>query len=175
MNAGAYHSDIARVFDNAMALDNHGTKHRLGASDMGFTYRHCAIPEDWIFTKVTLKGVIDDPQAIQARIQAIQSAREESQPTRARTGGSTFVNPPGKRAWELIDAAGCRGLRLGGAMVSEKHCNFLINTGSASAADIEALGEEVRRRVKASSGVNLTWEIRVIGVDADKARDGGGR
>jgi UDP-N-acetylmuramate dehydrogenase len=173
MNAGAYQSDLAQVFESASAFDDFGTLRRLDKAAMGFTYRHSAIPENWIFVGVALKGEDDDPKVIQARIQAIQAKREESQPVRARTGGSTFVNPPGKRAWELIEAAGCRGLRRGGAMVSEKHCNFLINTGEATAADIEALGEEVRRRVKDHSGVDLAWEIRRIGVAHEAAQSGG--
>jgi UDP-N-acetylmuramate dehydrogenase len=163
MNAGAYESDVSEVFDHADALDAHGALHRLGKTEMGFTYRHSGVPEDWIFVGGTFTGRADDPKAIHARIQDIQSKREESQPVRARTGGSTFVNPTGHKAWKLIDDAGCRGLRKGGAMVSEKHCNFLINTGEASAADIEALGEEVRRRVRDKSDIDLAWEIKRIG------------
>ena len=130
------------------------------------------MPEDWIFVAGAFAGRADDPKAIHARIQGIQSKREESQPIRARTGGSTFVNPTGHKAWQLIDDAGCRGLRKGGAMVSEKHCNFLINTGDATAADIESLGEEVRRRVRDKSGVELTWEIKRIGRPAARAHIG---
>jgi UDP-N-acetylmuramate dehydrogenase len=170
MNAGAYESDVSQVFDQADALDHNGTLHRLDKAEMGFTYRHCAAPEDRIFIRGTFAGRADDPKAIHARIQEIQSRREESQPIRTRTGGSTFVNPIGHKAWKLIDDAGCRGLRKGDAMVSEKHCNFLINTGNASAADIEALGEEVRRRVRDRSGVELIWEIKRIGRPAAKAR-----
>ncbi len=170
MNAGAYGAELADCFQHAEALDGNGTLHRLTKTEMGFTYRHCGVPADWIFTAAAFAGKPDDPQAIHARIQAIQSAREESQPVKARTGGSTFVNPPGHKAWQLIDQAGCRGLRKGGAMVSEKHCNFLINTGNASAADIEALGEEVRRRVRDKSGIELTWEIKRIGQPAAMAR-----
>lgn len=170
MNAGAYDSDVSQVFQHADALDAKGALHRLGKADMGFTYRHCAVPAEWIFVAGAFMGHADDPKAIHARIREIQSRREESQPIRARTGGSTFVNPIGHKAWKLIDEAGCRGLRKGGAMVSEKHCNFLINTGDASAADIEALGEEVRRRVRDKSGVELTWEIKRIGRPAAKAR-----
>jgi len=167
MNAGAYGSDLAAVAVSATALDPHGRLHRLGKDDLGFTYRHSAVDPDWIFVGAELEGRTDTPQAIQTRITEIQNARAESQPIRARTGGSTFTNPPHRKAWELIDAAGCRGLAIGGAMVSEKHCNFLINTGTATAADLEALGEEVRRRVKAQSGVELQWEIKRIGVPAD--------
>jgi UDP-N-acetylmuramate dehydrogenase len=169
MNAGAYESDVSQVFQHADALDPRGALHRLGKLEMGFTYRHCAVPEDWIFVGGAFAGLPDDPKAIHVRIQEIQSKREESQPIRARTGGSTFVNPTGHKAWKLIDEAGCRGLRKGAAMVSDKHCNFLINTGDATAADIEALGEEVRRRVRDRSGIELTWEIRRIGRPAARA------
>jgi UDP-N-acetylmuramate dehydrogenase len=169
MNAGAYESDVSQVFQHADALNAKGELHRLGSIEMGFTYRHCAVPEDWIFVAGTFAGRPDDPKAIHARIQEIQSRREESQPIRARTGGSTFVNPTGHKAWKLIDDAGCRSLRKGAAMVSDKHCNFLINTGDATAADIEALGEEVRRRVRDRSGIELTWEIRRIGRPAARA------
>jgi UDP-N-acetylmuramate dehydrogenase len=170
MNAGAYGSDVSEVFDHADVLDSTGALHRLGKAEMGFTYRHSGVPEDWIFVGGAFAGRPDDPKAVHARIQDIQSRREESQPVRARTGGSTFVNPTGHKAWQLIDDAGCRGLRKGGAMVSEKHCNFLINTGDASAADIEALGEEVRRRVRDRSGIELAWEIKRIGRPAAIAR-----
>lgn len=167
MNAGAYGSDMAAVLRQATAIDATGTLRQLDHADMGFTYRHAAIAEDWIFIGAELAGSPDQVAAIRERIEAIQQSRAESQPIRARTGGSTFVNPTPHRAWELIDGAGCRGLRLGGAMVSEKHCNFLINTGTATAADIEALGEEVRRRVREHSGINLQWEIKRIGLAAD--------
>jgi UDP-N-acetylmuramate dehydrogenase len=170
MNAGAYESDVSQVFQHADALNARGELHRLGRIEMRFTYRHSGVPENWIFVAGAFGGRADDPKAIHARIQEIQSKREESQPIRARTGGSTFVNPTGHKAWKLIDEAGCRGLRKGGAMVSEKHCNFLINTGDATAADIEALGEEVRRRVRGRSGVELAWEIKRIGRPAAKAR-----
>lgn len=167
MNAGAYGSDIAAVLRQATAIDDGGNLRQLDHAAMGFSYRHAGVPEDWIFVGAELAGSPDQPVAIQERIDAIQHSRTESQPIRARTGGSTFVNPTPQRAWELIDAAGCRGLRLGAAMVSEKHCNFLINTGGATAADIEALGEEVRRRVREHSGINLQWEIKRIGLAAD--------
>jgi UDP-N-acetylmuramate dehydrogenase len=167
MNAGAYGSDMAAVVTSATALDAGGRLHRLSHDDLGFSYRHAGVDSDWIFIGAELAGHPDNPQAIQGRITAIQTARSESQPVRARTGGSTFTNPPNRKAWELIDAAGCRGLRIGDAMVSEKHCNFLINLGAATAADLEALGEEVRRRVQEKSGVNLAWEIKRIGVPAD--------
>jgi UDP-N-acetylmuramate dehydrogenase len=167
MNAGAYGSDLSQIFAAAIALDRQGRLHRLDKDGMGFTYRHTAVPEDWIFCGVELAGNAGDSMAIQQRLNEIQAQREESQPVRARTGGSTFVNPVGRKAWALVDAAGCRGLTFGGAMVSEKHCNFLINTGAASAAEIEALGEKVRHRVKETSGVDLAWEIKRIGVPAD--------
>jgi UDP-N-acetylmuramate dehydrogenase len=167
MNAGAYGSDIAQVVTHATVLDNHGRLRRLSRDELGFGYRHSSVDPDWIFVGVELAGRADHAQAIHARITEIQAARAESQPIRSRTGGSTFTNPPHRKAWELIDAAGCRGLTIGGAMVSEKHCNFLINTGTATAADLENLGEEVRRRVKAHAGVDLHWEIKRIGVPAD--------
>lgn len=166
MNAGAYGSEIADVLIAAEAVDSTGRRHALTPDDLGFAYRHSALAEDWIVTGATLRGKPGDRNAIAARIAAIRAEREDSQPTRERTGGSTFKNPPGARAWELIDKAGCRGLRRGGAMVSEKHCNFLINTGHATAADIEGLGEEVRRRVHAECGIALEWEIRRIGEPA---------
>lgn len=167
MNAGAYGSELSQVFVAATALDRQGRLHRLDRNAMGFSYRHSSVPEDWIFCGVEMVGGAGDPAVIQLRLNEIQARREESQPVRARTGGSTFVNPTGQKAWALVDAAGCRGLALGGAMVSEKHCNFLINTGNATAADIEALGELVRRRVKETSGIDLAWEIKRIGVPAD--------
>lgn len=167
MNAGAYGSDLSRVFAAATALDRDGRLHRLQADAMGFSYRHVAVSSDWIFCGVELVGTLGDPAEIQLRLNEIQASREASQPVRARTGGSTFVNPVGGKAWGLIDQAGCRGLTLGGAMVSEKHCNFLINTGDATAAEIEALGEMVRHRVREVCGVDLAWEIRRIGVPAE--------
>jgi UDP-N-acetylmuramate dehydrogenase len=170
MNAGAYGTDVSQVFQYADALDGTGELHRLGAMEMGFTYRHSAVAEDWIFVGGAFAGHPDDSKLVHERIRAIQAQREESQPVKARTGGSTFVNPNGHKAWKLIDEAGCRGLRKGGAMVSEKHCNFLINTGTATAAEIEALGEEVRRRVRDRSGVELIWEIKRIGLSAAMAR-----
>ncbi len=166
MNAGAYGSEMKDVTIAASALDARGGRHRLDLDRLGFSYRHCAVAEDWIFTGAELRGRADDPAAIQARMDDITGRREASQPVRTRTGGSTFANPPGHKAWELIDRAGCRGLRQGGAMVSEKHTNFLINTGDATAADIETLGEEVRRRVFERFGVTLEWEIRRIGIKA---------
>ena len=163
MNAGAFGSDMASVLIEATAIDRDGREHCLGRDDMGFAYRSSAVPEDWIFTAATLQGAPGDEPEIAARMADIADLREASQPLRSRTGGSTFKNPEGASAWELIEAAGCRGLVRGGAMVSDKHCNFLINTGSASAADIEGLGEEVRRRVSETCGVTLEWEIKRVG------------
>jgi UDP-N-acetylmuramate dehydrogenase len=163
MNAGAYGAEIKDALVSAVALDPAGRRHELDAASLGLSYRHCGLPEDWIFVEAVLKGRRDAPEAIAARIAEIQAKREASQPVRARTGGSTFANPPGHKAWELIDRAGCRGLRRGGAMVSEKHTNFLINTGDATAADLEGLGEEVRRRVHETSGIALRWEIKRVG------------
>ena len=165
MNGGAYGGELSQVLVSAEAVDRRGAVHRVAAADLGFSYRHSAAPADWIFTSARLRATRGDQFAIARRIAEIDAARTESQP-RSRTGGSTFVNPDGHKAWELIDRAGCRGLRIGGAQVSEKHCNFLINLGAATAADIEALGEEVRRRVLAHSGVRLAWEIKRIGETA---------
>ena len=164
-NAGAYGGDLAGVLISADAVDRAGRKHTIDAAGLRFRYRHSEAPADWIFTSARLRAVPGDQVAIARRIAEIDAARTESQP-RSRTGGSTFVNPEGHKAWELIDRAGCRGLRMGEAQVSEKHCNFLINLGMATAADIESLGEEVRRRVLAHSGVRLQWEIRRIGEGA---------
>ena len=167
MNAGAYGREIKDVLVEAEALDGYGNLHRLAPEDFGFRYRGSEIPEDWIFLSARLRGHADDSEVIARRMSEIQNTRAESQPIRTRTGGSTFKNPEGAKAWELIDKAGCRGLKRGGAMVSEKHCNFLINTGNASAADIESLGEEVRKRVREASGIELQWEIRRIGETAN--------
>ena len=166
MNAGAYGSEMKDITIAAQALDARGGRHRLDLAQLGFSYRHCDVAEDWIFTGAELRGAQADPAAIQARMDEITRQREASQPVRTRTGGSTFANPHGHKAWELIDRAGCRGLRRGEAMVSDKHTNFLINTGNASAADIEGLGEELRRRVREQFGIELNWEIRRIGIPA---------
>jgi UDP-N-acetylmuramate dehydrogenase len=163
MNAGAYGRDIGEVLLAASAIDGKGRHIELTPADLGLSYRHCGVPEDWVFLHATLQGEPEAPDTIADRITAIQEKRQSSQPIRSRTGGSTFANPPQMRAWELIDRAGCRGLRRGGAMVSELHANFLINLGEATAADIEGLGEEVRRRVFEHSGVRLEWEIKRIG------------
>ncbi len=164
MNAGAYGGEMKDVTRQARAVDPRGGLHVLTAEDLGFGYRRCAIPEDWIFIDALIEGRPEDPRLIAERMAAIRHRREESQPLRTRTGGSTFANPPERKAWQLIDQAGCRGLQLGGARMSDKHCNFLINTGSATAADLEDLGEEVRKRVRDTSGIELHWEIRRIGV-----------
>ena len=163
MNAGAYGGETAQVVDWVEVVTHSGEQGRMAAADLAFAYRHARLPAGAMVTRARLRAVPGAPALITARMNEIRAAREASQPVRARTGGSTFRNPPGMRAWELIDAAGCRGLTHGGAQVSEKHCNFLINTGDATAADIEALGEEVRRRVFAASGVVLEWEIHRIG------------
>ena len=161
-NAGAYGGDLAQVLISAEAVDRSGIIRIVTPEMLGLGYRRSTAPADWIFTSARLRAASGDQLAIARRIAEIDSARAESQP-RSRTGGSTFANPPGLKAWELIDRAGCRGLTVGAAQVSEKHTNFLINTGDASAADIEGLGEEVRHRVFEQSGILLQWEIRRIG------------
>ncbi len=168
MNAGAYGGDLASVLDWVEIVTRSGEQRRLLAAELVFAYRHAALPAGAVVTRARLRGMGGSAGLIAARMAEIKAAREASQPIRSRTGGSTFRNPDGMKAWELIDAAGCRGLVRGGAMVSEKHCNFLINSGGATAADIEGLGEEVRRRVLAATGVRLEWEIRRIGVPAGK-------
>lgn len=163
MNAGAYGTEFKDVLLWAEAVDMQGNLHRLTPAQMKFSYRHTDVPEDWIFLGCRLKGRAGDKAVIQQRMDEIQAAREASQPIRTRTGGSTFANPEGHKAWQLIDAAGCRGLVVGDAQVSEQHCNFLINRGNATAADLETLGETVRQKVKAQSGIELRWEIKRIG------------
>ncbi len=163
MNGGAYGAETKDSLIEARGVDRAGTIRTYTNADMGFTYRHCGVPDDVIFTEALFQGTLGDPAAIAAEMDEITSKRETAQPVKSRTGGSTFKNPPGHKAWQLIDAAGCRRLAVGDAQVSELHCNFLINRGSASAADIENLGEEVRRRVKDHSGVALEWEIKRIG------------
>ncbi len=170
MNAGAYGKAMNDIVTGATALDDAGRRHELSADDLGFGYRQCKVPQDWIFVEAHLRGEAGNPADIQARMADIKSEREGTQPVRTNTGGSTFKNPDdGIKAWQLIDEAGCRGLRHGGAQISEQHCNFIINDGAATAADIEALGEDVRARVKATSGVELEWEIKRIGVPAGGA------
>ena len=164
MNGGAYGGETKDVLVEARGLTRTGEAVSFTNAQMGFTYRHCGIADDVIFTSARFRGRPGDPDAIRAAMAAITAERAKTQPVNTRTGGSTFKNPPGKKAWELVDAAGCRGLRRGDAQVSEMHCNFLINHGAASAADIEGLGEEVRRRVRESSGVELEWEIKRVGI-----------
>lgn len=164
MNGGAYGRETKDALVQARAVDRRGRVHVLTNADLGFSYRHCSAPDDYIFTQALFAGVRGDPAIIAAEMDRITESREATQPIKSRTGGSTFKNPPGRKAWQLIDAAGCRGLRSGGAQVSQMHCNFLINLGNAAAADIETLGETVRARVQENSGVELEWEIKRIGV-----------
>jgi UDP-N-acetylmuramate dehydrogenase len=166
MNAGAYGGDIAQVLDWAEIVAPSGEVLRLNAKDIGLSYRHSNLQPGAVVTRARLRAQPGDSKIIAARMTEIKASRETTQPVRARTGGSTFANPPAMKAWELIDAAGCRGLQRGGAQVSELHCNFLLNNGNATAADLEGLGEEVRARVLAASGVSLHWEIKRIGVRA---------
>jgi UDP-N-acetylmuramate dehydrogenase len=164
MNGGAYGRETKDVLIEARAVDRQGRIHALSNADLRFSYRHCGAPDDYIFTQALFAGERGDPAAIAAEMEKITQSREATQPVKSRTGGSTFKNPPGHKAWQLIDAAGCRGLRVGEAQVSELHCNFLINLGNATAADIETLGETVRGQVMDHSGVALDWEIKRIGV-----------
>jgi UDP-N-acetylmuramate dehydrogenase len=164
MNAGAYGGDVASTLDWAEIVTRQGALLRLAAGEIGFSYRHSALPPECVVVRARFFAKPGEPAAIAARMAEIRASREATQPVRARTGGSTFRNPPQAKAWELIDGAGCRGLTRGGAQVSEKHCNFLLNTGSATAADLEGLGEEVRRRVHAACAVSLEWEIKRIGI-----------
>jgi UDP-N-acetylmuramate dehydrogenase len=165
MNAGANGTETRDVLLEASGIGRDGRKRTLGNADMKFVYRGSGADPSIIFTSARFRGTIAAPDAIRARMNEVQNHRETSQPIREKTGGSTFQNPPGHSAWKLIDAAGCRGLRLGGAQVSERHCNFLINTGAATGHDIETLGETVRARVKENSGIELHWEIKRIGIE----------
>jgi UDP-N-acetylmuramate dehydrogenase len=169
MNAGCYGREIADIFVEATALDGRGNIVKLTPADMNFVYRKTQVRDELVFVEAVFQGAADDPARIRARMEELSANREASQPIKAKTGGSTFKNPPGQKAWALIDEAGCRGLRQGGAQVSEKHTNFLINTGAASAADLEALGEEVRRRVREKSGIELEWEIKRVGMPGEKS------
>lgn len=164
MNAGAHGGETKDALIEARGVDRAGNIRVFANAEMGYSYRHCSAPDDVIFTQALYQGRPGEPQAILAEMDRITQAREASQPIREKTGGSTFKNPEGHKAWQLIDAAGCRGLIVGDAQVSEMHCNFLINRGAAAAADIETLGETVRRRVKETSGVELHWEIKRIGI-----------
>ena len=163
MNAGAFGGETKDRLVWAETLDRHGVLRRLDNAALGFAYRRSALPPDWVVVRAAFRGTPGDPAQVLARMEAIRAEREAAQPLRAATGGSTFKNPPGGKAWQLIDAAGCRGLRLGAAMVSEKHCNFLINTGGATAEEVERLGERVRQRVREHSGVELDWEVIRVG------------
>lgn len=167
MNAGAHGRETRDTLIEARAVDRAGRMHALRLAEMNFTYRHCGVPEGWIFTEALYQGSAGDPAAILQEMGEVADYREANQPIRERTGGSTFKNPAGSSAWRLIDAAGCRGLRVGGAKVSDMHCNFLINDRNATAEDIERLGETVRARVTAHSGLALQWEIIRIGVALD--------
>jgi UDP-N-acetylmuramate dehydrogenase len=166
MNGGAHGRETMEVLIEARAVDRNGDIHVLPVAALHYAYRHCGAPEGYIFTEALFQGEPGDPVKILAEMDGIAAYREEVQPIKSRTGGSTFKNPPGKKAWQLIDAAGCRGLAVGDAKVSEMHCNFLINEGNASGADLETLGETVRARVKETSGVELEWEIKRLGVPA---------
>ena len=169
MNAGAYDAEISDALITTDAVDRNGNVHHVNVSDLAYSYRHTEAPVDWIFTSAVLRAAPGDKTAIARKMAEIGKARADSQPIRSRTGGSTFKNTEDSRAWELIDAAGCRGLRVGDAQVSKQHCNFLINLGHATAYDLERLGAEVRRRVHEKSGVMLQWEIDRIGQNQNEA------
>ena len=164
MNGGAHGRETREVLVEARAVDREGNVHVLPVAELHYAYRYCGAPEDFIFTEALFQGEPGEPATILAEMDDIAAYREEVQPIKSRTGGSTFKNPPGHKAWQLIDAAGCRGLSVGDAHVSEMHCNFLINEGNATGADLEELGEAVRARVKETSGVELEWEIKRLGV-----------
>jgi UDP-N-acetylmuramate dehydrogenase len=164
MNGGAYGHETCDALIEARGVDRAGRLRVFTNADMHYEYRHCGAPDDIIFTQALFQGAPGDPAAIAAEMDKITESREATQPIKSRTGGSTFKNPPGRKAWQLIDAAGCRGLVVGGAQVSQMHCNFLINLGGATATDLETLGETVRKRVRENSGIELEWEIKRIGV-----------
>jgi UDP-N-acetylmuramate dehydrogenase len=166
MNGGAYGREVSDILVTAKVVMRNGEVRTIGKPDLDYSYRHSNLPVGSVAIEALFQGEPGDPEAIGAEMAAIARAREESQPLRSRTGGSTFKNPPGHKAWALVDAAGCRGLQIGDAQVSEKHCNFLLNLGGASSAHIEALGEEVRRRVEAKTHISLEWEIQRVGVEA---------
>jgi UDP-N-acetylmuramate dehydrogenase len=165
MNGGAYGREVSDILVACEVLLRSGARRTLALDALGYTYRHSELPEGAVVISATLRGVPGDPKTIGAEMDRIAAEREASQPLRSRTGGSTFKNPAGDKAWRLVDEAGLRGFRIGDAQVSEKHCNFLLNLGNATSGEIEALGEEVRRRVKAKSGVELEWEIQRVGVE----------
>jgi UDP-N-acetylmuramate dehydrogenase len=169
MNGGAYGREVKDVLVEAEVVLRSGEVRTFAAEELGYTYRHSELPKQSVVVSATFRGEPGEPDAIQAEMDRIAASREASQPLRSRTGGSTFKNPLPKKAWEVVDAAGCRGLTIGGAQVSEKHCNFLLNLGSATSGEIETLGEEVRRRVREHSGVELEWEIQRVGTFADDA------
>lgn len=169
MNGGAYGREVRDILVDADVVLRSGERVTLPLARLGYTYRHSELPEGCVVVGATFRGRPGEPAVIGAEMDRIAAEREASQPLRSKTGGSTFKNPPGHKAWQLVDEAGCRGLTVGGAQVSEKHTNFLLNLGDATSADIEALGEEVRRRVKAKSGIGLEWEIQRVGVFADDA------
>ena len=164
MNGGAYGREVQDILVSCTVVLHNGTVEEWPAERLGYTYRHSELPDGAVVVEAIFRGIAGDTVMIGTEMDRIAQAREESQPLRSRTGGSTFKNPPGHKAWALVDAAGCRGLRIGDAQVSEKHCNFLLNLGNASSADIEELGEEVRRRVQAKTNIALEWEIQRIGV-----------
>lgn len=163
MNAGCYGAEVKDILEYATAMDGQGNIHHLSPEQCGFSYRHCSVPQEWIFISARFKGYASKTEEIEKKMQEMLSRREETQPIRTRTGGSTFANPDNHKAWELIDKAGCRGIKLGGAQVSDLHCNFLMNTGTATAEELEELGELVRKKVLEASGVDLRWEIQRIG------------
>ena len=169
MNGGAYGRETCDILIECDVVLRSGERITLPLDALGYTYRHSTLPEGAVVVSALFRGVPGEPVAIQAEMDRIAAAREESQPLRSKTGGSTFKNPAGHKAWALVDEAGCRGLKLGGAQVSEKHTNFLLNLGEATSTDIEALGEEVRRRVREKSGIELEWEIQRVGLLADAA------
>jgi UDP-N-acetylmuramate dehydrogenase len=163
MNAGAYGAEVKDVLKEVIVIDRDGSKRILKPVDLKMTYRHTEAPEDSVFVQAIFEGKAEDVEIVRARLKEIKAKRQETQPIAEKTGGSTFANPEGHKAWELIDKAGCRGLKIGGAQMSEKHCNFMINAGGATASDLENLGDEVIRRVKEKTGVTLRWEIKRIG------------
>ncbi len=167
MNAGAYGKEVKDILIEAEVIDGTGNIKVLSPEEMAMSYRHCGVPKDYIFLSGLFKIVKDVPSDIQKRLDEIKARRVESQPITERTGGSTFKNPRGYKAWELIEAAGCRGLSMGGAMVSERHCNFLVNTGKANATDLESLGNLVQQKVRDATGIELEWEIKLLGLHKD--------